>query len=73
MFGVNHDPISLLLNWRETSSDSIIAELLHARIHTTREAKSRKQLVASLADRIRRRLANDVSIDIILAVRFVFD
>jgi len=62
-----------LLNWRETSSDSIIAELLHARIHTTREAKSRKQLVASLADRIRRRLANDVSIDIILAVRFVFD
>jgi hypothetical protein len=73
MFGVNHDPISLLLNWRETSSNSIVAELLHARIHTTREAKSRKQLVASLADRIRRRLTNDVSIDFIFAVGFVFD
>jgi len=47
--------------------------LLYARIHTTREAKSRKELVASLADGIRGRLTNDVGIDIVLAVGFVFD
>jgi len=62
-----------LLDWRETTSDAIIAELLHARIHTTREAETRKEFVASLASRMRRRLADDVSINIILAVRFVFD
>jgi len=62
-----------LLNWRETSSNSIVAELLHARIHTTREAKSRKELVASLADRIRRRFADDVGKDLLTAVGFVFD
>jgi hypothetical protein len=28
------------LNWRKTTSDSIIAELLHARIHTTRKAEA---------------------------------
>jgi hypothetical protein len=68
---VKHNPISLLLNWRETSSNSIVTKLLYARIHTTREAKSRKELVASLANRIRRRLANDVSKNFILAVGFV--
>jgi len=47
--------------------------LLHARIHTTREAKTRKELVASLASRKGTRLADDVGINIILAVRFVFD
>jgi len=62
-----------LLDWRETTSDAIIAELLHARIHTTREAKTRKELVASLASRKGTRLADDVGINIILAVRFVFD
>jgi len=61
------------LDWRKTTSDSIIAELLHARIHTTREAKSRKQLVASLADRIRRRFADDVGVNLLTAVGFVFD
>ena len=66
-------PISLLLDWRETTSDAIIAELLHARIHTTREAETRKELVASLADRERARLADDVSKNFITAVRFVFD
>jgi hypothetical protein len=62
-----------LLNWRETSSDPIITELLYARIHTTREAKSREELVASLANRIRRRLADDVGINLLTAVGFVFD
>ena len=65
--------ISLLLDWRETTSDAIIAELLHARIHTTREAETRKELVASFAHLKRARLADDVSINIILAVGFVFD
>jgi len=65
--------ISLLLDWRETTSDAIITELFHARIHTTREAKTRKELVASLASRKGTRLADDVGINIILAVRFVFD
>jgi hypothetical protein len=73
MFGVNHDPISLLLNWRETSSNSIVTKLLYARIHTTREAKSRKEFVASLANRIRRRLSDDVGKDLLTAVGFVFD
>jgi hypothetical protein len=47
--------------------------LLYARIHTTRKAKSRKELVASLANRIRRRLSNDVGKDLLTAVGFVFD
>lgn len=65
--------ISLLLDWRETTSDSIIAELLHARIHTTRETETRKELVPSLANRERTRLADDVGIDLLTAVRFVFN
>ena len=78
MFGGTTDPrcygsISLSLDWRETTSDAIIAELLHARIHTTREAKTRKELVASLASRKRARLADDVGINLLTAVRFVFD
>lgn len=45
MSGGTTDPrcygsISLSLDWRETTSDSIIAELLHARIHTTRKAEA---------------------------------
>ncbi len=65
--------ISLLLDWRETTSDAIIAELLHARIHTTRETETRKELVSSLANRERTRLADDVGIDLLTAVRFVFN
>jgi len=65
--------ISLLLNWRETASNSIVAELLHARIHTTRKAETCKELVASFAHLKRARLADDVSINIIFAVGFVFD
>jgi hypothetical protein len=32
--------VFLFLDWRKTTSDSIIAELLHARIHTTRKAEA---------------------------------
>ena len=66
-------PISLLLDWRETTSDTIIAELLHARIHTTREAETRKELVASFAHLKRARLADNVSEDFLTAIGFVFD
>jgi len=62
-----------LLDWRKTTSNPIITELTHARIHTTRKAKSRKELVASLANRIRRRLSDDVGKDLLTAVGFVFD
>jgi hypothetical protein len=62
-----------LLNWRETSSDPIITELTHARIHTTREAKARKEFVTSLARPKRRRLADDVGENLFTAVGFVFD
>jgi hypothetical protein len=65
--------ISLLLNWRETSSNSIVAELLHARIHTTRKAETRKELVASFAHLKRARLADDVGEGFLTAVGFVFD
>jgi len=47
--------------------------LLHARIHTTRKAETRKKLVASFAHLKRGGLADDVSINIIFAVGFVFD
>ena len=73
MRGRNSPFVSLLLDWRETASNSIVAELLHARIHTTRKAETRKELVPCLADGMRRRLADDVSINIIFAVGFVFD
>jgi len=62
-----------LLNWRETSSNSIVAELLHARIHTTRKAETRKEFVASFAHLKRGGLTDDVGIDIIFSVGFVFD
>ena len=73
MRGRNIPFVSLLLDWRETASNSIVTKLLYARIHTTRKAETRKELVASPAHLKRARLADDVGIDIILAVRFVFD
>ena len=72
--GVNKQtPISLLLNWRETSSNSIVAELLHARIHTTRKAETRKELVASFAHLKRARLADNVGEGFLTAIGFVFN
>ena len=65
--------VFLFLDWRKTTSDSIIAELLHARIHTTRKTETRKEFVASLANSERARLADDVGINLLTAVRFVFD
>jgi len=62
-----------LLDWRETTSDAIITELFHARIHTTREAETRKELVASLASRKRTRLADNISEGFFTAVGFVFN
>jgi hypothetical protein len=62
-----------LLNWRETSSNPIITELANTRIHTTREAKARKEFVTSLARPKRRRLADDIGENLFTAVGFVFD
>jgi hypothetical protein len=47
--------------------------LLHARIHTTRKAEASEQLIPCLADGMRRGTADDVGIDLLLAVGFVFD
>jgi len=73
MRGRNIPFVSLLLDWRETASNSIVTKLLYARIHTTRKAETRKELVASFAHLKRARLADDVSKNFITAVRFVFD
>lgn len=65
--------IFLFLDWRKTTSDSVITELPYARIHTTRKAETRKELVTSFAHLKRARLADNVGEGFLTAIGFVFN
>lgn len=73
MLGVKHNPISLLLNWREASSNPIITELAMAESVTTRKAPRNEKFVSSLGDIMSCRNANDVSINLGSIVRLIVD
>ena len=65
--------VSLLLNWRETSSNPIVAELTMSESVTTRKAPSNKELFALLGDVVSSRNTDDIGISLGSIVRRILD